>query len=373
MSSITYTVALGVMISFVLATSVLAQEAVGISGVYALSGQDQSSPSAVIGNPNVDGLALRYSWDELEPNEGVFDWSKIDHEIAQARAHHKKVSLSITPGVRTPAWVYAAGSAQFKFVWDKPWGAPVCSQQKIPLPWDPVFLSKWKTFVRQLGRKYGTDPTLVCVKITGINGATQEAILPHSSNRPIARRGATCSSGDEVERWRHLGYTRSMIAKSWRTIAVTFGQSFPDKMLGVMLTAGGFPPIDASGNVMNKRADAQIVREIIDEGITMFGSRFVVQNNALSAFWSWNELANLSGRTTIGWQMLWEVTGDRGCRMNHGRKPCDPHAVLQAAVDRGLDSGARFLEIYTSDILNPQLQDVLARAHSRLRLTPVTR
>src|SRR6266852_6227734 len=119
-----------------------------LPGVYALSDQDAATSLAVLANPNVDGLALRYSWNQLEPREGGFNWSPIDVQVAAARAHGKKVSLSVTAGIRTPVWVYAEGARQFSFVWDKPCGAPIWSRQHIPIPWDPVYLTKWKAFVR---------------------------------------------------------------------------------------------------------------------------------------------------------------------------------------------------------------------------------
>jgi hypothetical protein len=64
--------------------------------------------------------------------------------------------------------------------------------------------------------------------------------------------------------------------------------------------------------------------------------------------------------------MLWSVTGDSTCRMNQRKTPCDPHAALQAAVDRGIREGAQFLEIYPSDIKNAALRDVIDAAHARL-------
>jgi hypothetical protein len=91
-----------------------------------------------------------------------------------------------------------------------------------------------------------------------------------------------------------------------------------------------------------------------------------VQNNGLSAVRSWPELSGLSHRTIVGWQMAWSATDNATCKMNGGVAPCNPHDVLQAAIARGVESGAVFLEIYTLDILNPNLQDIIASAHSRL-------
>lgn len=335
-----------------------------INGLYALCEAGKRVPQAVLENTNVDGLALRYFWDSLEPEEGVFDWSSLDREVAAAQSYGKKVSLSVAAGAHTPSWVYAAGAAEFFFTWSEPWGRPICSKQRLPVPWHPVYLTKWKEFVRALGTRYDSNPTLVYVKITGINSTTHETLLPHSRSRRIAHDSVSCSSEDDVLNWQRLGYTRAKVESAWRTIAENFAQSFPHKKLGVMIVPKGFPPINDSGELIGeKRADHRVAEDLIKEGVAAYDGRFVLQNNGLSAFWNWEPPLGSGSKLTIGYQMLWSATGDPQCRMNHRERPCDPHAVLKAAVDRGLDSGARFLEIYIPDVLNPQLQDVLAKAH----------
>lgn len=338
-----------------------------LSGVYALADQDDALPGAVLDNPNVDGLALRYSWKQLEPREGVFNWSPIDAQVTAAAKHRKKVSLGVTAGIRTPDWVYAAGAGYYSFIWDKPWGAPICSSQRIPIPWDPVYLAKWDAFVRALGARYAHNSNVVYVKITGVNATTQEAILPHSRSATISGFGVTCVSGDDIGRWQAIGYSRGKIAQAWKHMANTFAESFPEAELGLMIGPAGFPPIDDEGKIISRRgADRELALRLIAEGNTSYGRRFVVQNNGLSAVRSWPELDSISRQTTVGWQMAWSATGDARCRMNGGVVPCDPQYVLRSAVSRGIESGAKFVEIYALDILNPALRDIIAQAHGHL-------
>ena len=108
--------------------------ATSAGGVYALASPEVPVPPAVLANPYVDGVALRYYWSDLEPREGAFNWADVDREIRQARASGKKVSLSVNAGVHTPSWVFSDGVPEFIFLWDKPWGAPRCSELKIPVP-----------------------------------------------------------------------------------------------------------------------------------------------------------------------------------------------------------------------------------------------
>lgn len=336
-------------------------------GVYALADQDIPIPQNVLSNSQIDGIALRYSWKALEPREGQFDWTLVDSEVAAARAHNKKVSIGVTAGVKTPSWVYAAGARSFTFTWNKRWGAPACSSRRIPIPWDGVYLEKWNAFVRMLGTRYADEPTIVYVKITGINATTQELILPHSRPGSISRFDLNCATGDEVAAWQAAGYTRPKIEQAWRGIADSFAAAFPKTKLGLMIGPAGMPPIDEFGRIIpNQAADRELSLRIINAGIERYGARLVVQNNGLSAVHSWSEIARLSGSAIVGWQMAWSATDDARCRMNGGMAPCSADYVLESAVTRGLGSGAAFLEIYTADILNPSLQATIARAHQRL-------
>jgi hypothetical protein len=337
-----------------------------LRGIFAI-GEGKPIPAVVLSSPWVDGIAVRYNWERLEPNEGRFNWADLDQDIAHAHQYRKTVSIGITAGIRTPIWVYQAGAAQFTYIWDRPWGPPACSQQRIPIPWDSVYLSKWKRFVDAFASRYEADKSVVYVKMTGINAGTQELILPHSRGREKNLLSVGCTTSDQTQDWQRAGYTRRKIESTWLEIADTFARVLPRKSLGLMIGPRGFPPIDENGNIIPSRgADLEMPNDLIDEGVKQVGDRFVLQNNGLSAVKAWDKLSQVSSRVVIGWQMVWSASDDPRCRMNGGLNPCDPSATLAAATDRGLDTGARFLEIYLADLLNPQLQPVLKRTHERL-------
>jgi hypothetical protein len=352
--------------SVLLAVPAFGLDVTELAGIYAL-GEGRGFAADVTGSPEVDGLALRYSWTQLEPREGVFNWSGIDRDIASARRFGKKISIGVTAGARTPRWVYLAGARGFTYTWDRTWGFPVCSARTIPIPWDPVYLSKWGEFVKALGARYSDNPALAYVKITGINGNTQELILPHSRNRHVDIDGTRCETADEVIGWQNMGYTRRRIEQVWERSMMLFAQSFPGTYLGLMIGPRGFPPIDDTGNILAGRgADVALPHVLIAMGMQQLGSRFVVQNNGLSAVKGWHKLADIADGTVTGWQMAWQASDDRRCRMNGGKSPCDPREVLGAAIERGIASGASFIEIYSSDIQNPRLSDIITAAQSRL-------
>ena len=365
------------LISIMLAALMVLAAAAGancqsMKGIYALGSDTRRPiPRAVLENPDVDGIALRYAWDELEPAAGALDWTRIDRDVAQARIAHKKVSLSVTAGVRTPHWVYASGAASFSFTWDRAWGYSPCSRQSIPIPWDSIYLFKWKAFVRELGHRYAANPAVICIKVTGVNGPTQETQLPHSGGAQMPHGPLSCPGTNRNSDWVAAGYTRTRVDAAWLGIADTFAQSFPSQRLALMIGPRAFPPIDDSGHViLHKAADMKLTHELIDQGITRYGTRFVIQNNGLSAFRCWYELSAIAPRVTVGYQMLWEVTQDPGCRMNGGLSPCNAALVLQNAFNRGIGCGAQYFEVYLPDVLNPDLADEIAQTHHRLITQP---
>jgi hypothetical protein len=328
--------------------------AASINGVYALGQPNRPIPPQILDNPNVDGLALRFAWDGLEPADGEFNWGPLDQEFAAAVAHGKVVSLIVMPGRLTPSWVYAAGAQSVSLPdCQGRFGAPTVSG-RFPIPWDPVFLSKWQAFLRALGQRYGRNPAFVLMKITGLNAVSGETALS---------RGGPCMMSD-ASAWRAAGYTRERLMQAYARLLDTYDQAFPDQKFALMLVPRALPPLDDAGRVV-RGPGAQSPDELIDMGIHRFGSKFVVQNNGLSSFWSWERIAQLRDRVTVGYQMLWNVTGDPQCRMG-GNGACDPAPVLRGAVTRGIDTGASYLEIYLRDLLNPELQPIIAEAHQHL-------
>lgn len=338
--------------------------AASISGVYALQDPGQPFAPEVLNNPNVDGVALRFRWNWLEPRDGSYDWSRLDNQIGQAASHGKKVSISIVPGWGTPDWVYEAGAARYTFMFSPGGGMMGCREASIPVPWDSIFMAKWGEFVRAAGAHYDSNPTLVSMKLLGINANTPEMILPHAG--PWSK----CPKSDQIANWQRAGYTRTRLVETWHSLANLWSGAFPHKGLVLELVPGGMPPIGDDGQVsarVNPNGDVLATQEIVSLAVRTLGPQLIVQNDGLSGYWNWEMIPQLSQRgVTVGYQMLWAATGDRQCRMNRGQQPCDPQTALAAAVNRGIETGARYLEIYPIDIRNPALQGIIADAHRRL-------
>src|SRR5215469_3249111 len=48
-------------------------------------------PDQILNDPRIVGVDVVDQWPEVEQTEGVYDWSSLDSQLAQAEAHGKKV------------------------------------------------------------------------------------------------------------------------------------------------------------------------------------------------------------------------------------------------------------------------------------------
>jgi hypothetical protein len=366
-----------------------------VNGIFVLTNAKKGVPPQIYSNPNVDGISLRYFWSEIEPQAGVFNWARIDADVNQARRYGKKVSLSIVPGAHTPPWVYAAGAAPFPIIWNRRnfGGFPECSQQRIPIPWDRSYLAQWENFVQQLGQRYSSNPAVVIVWLTGINTYSEETNLVHTPNKNVPAIVACPNMPNYEAQWGQAGYSSDKVLSAWMSIVNAFARSFPQQRFVASVTPDGFPVVGngssfAENNNANlgsmygmgrrgagmgrggmKREALELAREMNKDAVNRYGSRIIVMNDSLSAFHVWRPKSDLAG-ASIAYQMLWSVSKDRECKMNHRIAPCDPGTVLGKALDNGINAGASYIEVYAVDVLNPSLQRVLADARSRMLARP---
>ena len=319
-----------------------------VYGIYSLNGSKGTINSQILSNRYIDGIVLRYAWNSLEPSDGVFNWATVDSQIAQVKAYGKKVSIGVLPGFESPSWLYQEHAQKFNFIWDKNRDVPICSVQTIPVPWDPVFVSKWKTFIQALGQRYNSNPTVANVKITGINSESEEHTLPLSVNAPI--NGGQCTSYNDVANWIKIGYTRTKVEDAWQQFAQTFHLFFPAKSITAQLAPGAFPPIDQNGRLMAGKADQQLTLDLLNRGIADYPSQFAGQNNGLSASWIWSDLIKVSSQIVTGYQTVSPMGSN-----------------LQRTLNLAVQGGAEFVELYPVDVLAPAEQPVLAWAHGQLQ------
>jgi hypothetical protein len=287
--------------------------------LYSLAGLNQRG--GFVTSPKVPNLAYRVSWDALENSEGDYHWALIDAARADVVQSGGKLSISVTPGIHTPAWVYAAGAASFSFIWDQPYGPPLGSVEKMPIPWDAVYLAEWQALIAALAAKYADDPAIDHVVATGINSKTQETFLP-SSNRPRPINDGESWSWNDQSNWLAAGYTPSLIETTYKSVLAAWAVAFPKKKFAGMFVRWGFP-LDPPDLTVTLIADA----------VAAYPEQFIAMNNGLNPSWLWPEITDLAGKCALAFQTSRPLGGKLG-------------AALSAAEA----AGASFVEVYPTDV-----------------------
>jgi hypothetical protein len=312
-------------------------------GVFSIANFSAPVSGRVLTNPDVDGVSLRQLWSEIEPTEGVFDFSYLDSTIATCASYGKQVLVRIgTMGAR-PAWVDEAvrnnGGLFFNFLdGDVP--------TTIPVFWDPTYLAKKSALIAALGAHFTNNPTITIVVASFANATSEDWNVPHTP--------------EYVLQWQELGYTSALMVDAGAQIIDATMNAFPNQF--VTLAEGGSGNLDPDFTY--------VARNAIANARSLYPGRLIVQRNALSVcipeppgeeFEVWNLL--WISQPDVAGQMLFTCHDDPTYQVNCG-VPIDPAQALMNAVDRGVEYGMKYIEIYQSDVT--YTPDAITYAHNLL-------
>lgn len=312
-------------------------------GIFSLLSSEIPVES-LLTNESVAGISIRASWNSMEPEEGAFNWSYIDTLLSNAENAGKKVSLTILPGVSTPEWVYAKGAQKFSFIYLNPEHPTSGEELYCPIPWDEVYLTSWRNFIEALAARYGKNPTVAWIRITGpMNTVSAEWNLQ-------AKEEWDKYIGTENE------FSDEKLIVSIKKVTDWFAAAFPLKPLSIAI---------ARTKITDSPPFLRAATEVTNYGFSSYPAQFLIQMNG----WKNNvptpdiqvpdtELFKQYAPLT-GAQMVWSATNDQYCRMNNRETPCDPYTSLAGAVELAKDYQLSFLEIYAEDIINADLQGIL--------------
>lgn len=283
-------------------------------------------------NPNVQGVAMRSQWSKVEPSERSYDWSFFDEGVRLAAQHHKKISMSVTAGVTTPNWVYAAGAERFNISRPGARGASVAMMQ--PLPRDAVFLAKWTNFIRAMAARYDNVPELAYVVVGGPGRRAESFFV---------------DSPDDIAKFQSMGGLSRWVQGSEKIVS-GYGNAF-------LRT----PFILAMGSPIPGEAGRAALNELIDYGASHYPGHFGLMSDGLRPRYQMRSpgaqmIRALSSRSPVGFQMLLPSKGGR--LMYEG--------TLADALSRGFALGAHFFEVYSIDCDDPDQAGVLQQVGARL-------
>ncbi len=187
-----------------------ASEILHPKGIYSSHvGQDIDK---YINEPYVQGALIRVRWSDLEKQEGVFDFSRIEQQRKPVIQANKKWSLAIVAGSNTPRWLQHKTKNKMHIRFR--------GQDKTIIPfWDKTYQSYALKLAKALAKKYGQDPNLVLVYIPQ---QTANGIEGHFNGTSF---GKLTSQGLTKDNW--MSAVKASIT--------SYSKAFPDKALAIEL------------------------------------------------------------------------------------------------------------------------------------------
>jgi len=266
------------------------------AGYYALTTRrlSDAEKATLVGNPAISGMTSYVTWNDIEPTQGTLDFSRIDSDIAIARAAGKKITIGVFTGRDgMPPWLASAGVR----LWTNKLGWTLIH------PADTTFVTLWQQRVVMLGQRYDNDPTVIQVTICGAAGSLcgpRYPFLPPD-------------------------VTYDQLVTNWMQVIDAYIAAFPHTYLNleVQLAEGYDTKLPAD---LYSRIPASVA-------IGPFGEFLSDTNPQPSSVLGTGFATIAGGRSFCAWQMV-SVLGDR----------------VDDAVTLGKGYGCHYFEIYAEDV-----------------------
>jgi len=274
------------------------------------------------GCPNIRGMRVGFEWGALEPSNDVFDWAPLDAALQLATQYNIPLAITVTPGILTPQWVYDAGAQSYTLVAGSDMGT-------MPLPWDPVYLTKWRTFLWALGEHADAHPMLKYVQLKG-----------------FGRKGELYVCSEEPDATNLMNLGGAMWLDAAQRIIGICAISFPQTPVFVGLSK----PFPGPAGLATETAFAKWINDT-------YPGRFGVMCNSLNAVSNSGYFPNecVQNMRPSGFQMV--------CS---SRDPVRLGGSLAVAINKGIELGGQFIEVYLPDVQNPAYQGLFASANTQL-------
>src|SRR5437763_16161423 len=295
------------------------------SGFLSITNQAVTSAGTAISNANCDGVRWLLKWSAVEATPDTYTWQYLDDAIALAAANNKKCGISINAGKDCPGWLYAPPyNAKFYTIQDTP-GA---IGRTIPVPGDPVFMTRWQKFIAAFGARYDSNPAVSYVIIAGIGNHDEWDIAPG-----MLDTAALGSTQAEVDAWK----------SSSKQILDFYMSAFPSTtVMGLPV-----PPFDPSNAAEDPLTS---MREVSDYAANTYNCHFAY---SVAPLQSSTTTSNYPPANELF--LHWTTNPTHGETLNPASSADDFDATLRVALDLKI----RGMEIYKKDFQNAALQNFI--------------
>ena len=122
----------------------------------------------VPGYPQSSIAYYRWYWDELEPQEGKFNWKMVDSVLAEVKSRGQRLATRIMPAngrPRIPAWYRKTGAKGWEFLAESTQNAGKSDPSWMPDHEDPLFEKYMGRLVKEFAKRYDGHPDIDHVDI----------------------------------------------------------------------------------------------------------------------------------------------------------------------------------------------------------------
>lgn len=300
-------------------------------GIYQFTGQAIKGNAK---NPSINGADLEWSWAQIEPVEGQYDWTKVDRDISAWTSLGKSVILRFSTGGQLKWSGSVDGSYTPPWVFDT-YGVPRVTEINgtvFPEYWNPLFLQKLTDFVNAASARYDNNPYVTAVEIgIGQGGETEPD-------------GTASRNPNQLGLWQPYGYTNALW---WQTI---------QQIVNIYEAAWKHTPLAIMATSTFLQSDKAYTRALVEKYAVKEG--LLLQINALDDKMSTSYLDGQNKYTTT-------IDEQRQSALSSGYPAL--HDVKHA-----IELGARYALIFAADLANPKNADALAYAQQQIT-TPLMR
>jgi hypothetical protein len=315
-----------------------AHGAIASSQLYALTDpNDQTNVlEALAKDQRVDGLAIRTSWDQLQPTEAHFNWESIDQAFFVAQKYNKHITLHILSSGygRAPAWVFESGAVSYQV--QSPPFAPRQFTKNDAVPWDGLYLEKFFIFLKSLHAHLNERHFLPLLGYLSAATPVPEMSLVGCRDNQL---------GDQY-------YDRMKYLTAWRYSIDAYSAAFSDTPLLISAPVQTICYPDHDGE--------DFYRDVMTYALQKTSTHPVIYATDLTARGSERlmQARTHRGQTPVAFQMMGQSSHDPRNRML---------GSLQQAICQGLSAGANYFEIYKVDLFNltdTTIQNAISNLHA---------
>jgi len=123
----------------------------------------QSFNGDVPGYPESGIAYFRWYWEELEPQEGKFNWKMVDSVITGAREHGQRLATRIMPAngrEGVPEWYKKMGAKGYEYVAESTQHAGKTTPSWMPDHADPLYIKYMGRLVKEFAKRYDGHPDI---------------------------------------------------------------------------------------------------------------------------------------------------------------------------------------------------------------------